>query len=155
MRSIPSTKEVLQDKPTSTRTMAVFPSPVSFFIQLSLGIEALLIRCQIKITEESFKIPFPIFITITVISTPKVRNNHKHTPLNSFVITISINVFVAKVKTHENSSVHNLRITPSLNGSNWTPIGLETWREMLNFFCRNSTGTKEKLVEVRFAIQLL
>jgi len=78
----------------------------------------LLFRCQNKIAEESFKIAFPVFITITVISTPKVQDSRKYTPFILFIIAISINVFAAKVKTHEDNSMHKLRIYPSLNGSN-------------------------------------
>ena len=79
-----------------------------------MGITTLLFRCQNKIAEESFKSAFPVFITIMVINTPKVWDSRKYTPFNFFDITITINVFVTKVKTHEDNSVHKLRIYSKL-----------------------------------------
>jgi len=128
--------------------MTVFPPSESFFIHPHLCIMALLFRCQNKIAEKTSRLLSLVFPIITVISTPKVRDIHKHTPFNFFSITISINVFTAKVKTHKDNSMHKLRIYPKSDDSNWTPIGLETEPETILNYCRNCTGTKQRLLEI-------
>jgi len=102
----------------------------------------LLFRYQNKIVEKSFKIAFSVFITITVISTLKVRDSRKHTPFNFFVIAISINIFGAKVKIHEDNSMHKLRIYSKSEWLELDLIGLETEPKMILNCCRDCTDAK-------------
>jgi len=90
-----------------------------------------------------------------IIRAPKIWNSRIYISFNFLIFSISIYVSSTKVKAHgENSVYKGQKLPKNLNGSNWTQIGLESGPEMLIFCCRNSTGTKQKLVEVKSNVQL-
>jgi len=61
-----------------------------------------------EITEKIFKMIFPLFISITITRTQKIRDSCKHIPFHFFFISINIYIFATKVKAMKNS-VHKLR----------------------------------------------
>jgi len=127
---------------------------MSFSIQLYLGITTLLLWCQEEITEKIFKMIFSLFISVTIIWTPKIRDSRIHIPFNFLIITISIYIF------HKipwiNYQCIKIRSYPRILTAQ---IGLKSgWKrgpETPLFCYMNNTDTKHKLVEVRSAVQLL
>jgi len=99
---------------------------------------------------------FSLFIPIMIIRTPKIRDNHIHIMFNFLVITISI--YVPTTKNKDSLRKFNSqaqKLPKGLNDSNMARIGLEMDPETLSNCCRNYTGTKQGLVEVRSTPQLL
>jgi len=135
-----------------TVNIIVFPPQISFSSQFHLDIVALLLKYQREISEDVFKLVLSLFIPIMIIRTPQIGESYIHVPFNFIFITINMYEFITKVKLHEINSVHKDQSLPkNLSGSNWTQIRIKMWPEMLSFYCRNSTGTKYGLVEVRSA----
>jgi len=67
-----------------------------------------------------------------------------------------MHISTTKAKAHKENSEHKDQNLPkNLNGSKWTQIGLKMWPETLIFCCRNSTGTKHVLVEIRSVVRIL
>jgi len=85
-----STKMILQDKPVLIVDTTIFPLPISLPNQPYLGTVVLMLRCQNKITEENFKIYFPLLILNMIIRTPKIRGSRIYIPFNFCVVSISI-----------------------------------------------------------------
>jgi len=136
--------------------MIVFLPPISLSNQLHLGIVTILFSCQGEITEKFFKIIFSLLIPIRIMRTQKKRDSHVHIPFNFLFITISMYRSTTKVKAHGENLVHkDQKLLMNLNGSNWAQLMFETGSETLIFCCRNSTDTKQKLVEVKSAVQML
>ena len=134
--------------------MAVFHPPVGFSNQPYLGIATLLFKCQNKLTDESFKIAFPLLIPIMIIRTLKIWESRIHIPFHFLFITISM--YISTTKAHGEISVHkDQKLPKNFNSSNWAQIRVEMKYETLIFCCRNSIGTKHILVEVRSAVQML
>jgi len=89
--------------------MAIFQPLTSN--QSHLGIPVLLLRCQREITEEIFKMIFPLLLLITIIKTQKMWDSHKHIPFHFFVISNSIYILTTKIKAHEEIQCIGLEIT--------------------------------------------
>jgi len=74
------------------------PTTNKLLSQLHLGIVAPLRRCQGEISEEIYKLVFPLFILILIPKTPKIWERCIHVPFNLLFLTASIYVFATKVK---------------------------------------------------------
>ena len=68
-------------------------------------------------------------------------------------------IYTTKVKTHKENSVHKLRIAPKISTTRTTRIWYKSaWKQGLKHCgtaVGNYIGTRQKLVEARFAIQKL
>jgi len=80
--------------------MSIFQPLISFSKKSHLGMLIFLLRCQGEITEEIFKMIFPLLISITITKTLKMRDNRKHIMFHFLLISMNIYITFTKVKFH-------------------------------------------------------